>query len=82
MEIRTIYCDLCKEKIDECNIWDLRNLKKDELTHYRFYRESGREGVFLTSGMVCKKCSKKLDKKIKQLFKEMGFEYKWKELED
>ena len=70
MEIRTIYCDLCKEKIDEMNIYDLRQFTK--LIHYRFEKDN----MYLASGCVCKKCSKIVDKKIKQLFKELGFKHK------
>lgn len=82
MEIRTLYCDSCKEKIDETNLLEARMLKKNELTNYYFDKRNSREAKYLTSGNVCKKCAKKIDKRLKELFKEFNFICDWKDKED
>lgn len=78
MEVRILYCDSCKEKIDEMNLFDVRMFNTKNTSKYHFIKNNN----YLTSGTLCKKCSKKLDKKIKELFKEMNFEYQWYEKEE
>ena len=82
MEIRTLYCDSCKEKIDEANLLEARMLKKNELTNYTFTKHNSKGYEGLISGNVCKKCAKKIDKKLKELFKEFDFVYDWKDKEN
>lgn len=78
MEVRTLYCDSCKEKIDEMNFLDLRMFNTKNTSEYQFFKND----TYLTSGTLCKKCSNRLDKKIKELFKEMNFKYQWNEKEE
>ena len=78
MEIRKLYCDVCNRVIDEANLFECRMLRTNEVSRYYFEKNK----KYLTSGDVCKKCSKIIDKKIKKLFKEVGFKYEWNETKD
>lgn len=78
MEVRILYCDSCKEKIDELDLFNVRMFDTRNTSEYRFAKNN----TYLTSGTLCKKCSKKLDKKIKELFKEMNLKYQWNEKEE